>query len=484
MASRDTKKPNIVFILSDDQGYWAMGCAGNKYIQTPNMDRLAETGMMFENSYCASPVCSPARASILTGKMPSQHGVQDWIRLGHYGENALDYLAGQVTLPEILKKDGYECAISGKWHLGDVNSVEKRFPDHTYIHLKGADHYYNAPMVRNGELVYESRYVTDCITDDAIAYLDQTSRTDAPFYLSVHYTAPHAPWINEHPEELTELYRDCPFDDIPQGFIHEDAVYRYEKEDARRALVGYYAAVTGMDRGVGKIIDRLEELGLRENTMIVYCADNGFNCGHHGIWGKGNGTFSLNMFDTSVKVPLIVSFPAQVPAGVKSNAMVSQYDYLPTLLEVAGAENPYQDGEVPGKSFLPVLRGEKTEAHDVLVVYDEYGPVRMVRTNEWKYVHRYETGKHELYHLSVDPQEEHNLYGQPGTEEKVEELRANLTDWFAKYTDPVNDGSKQPVRGNGQINMICRLKEGELAFDLNRQARTDPGEADPAVHQK
>ena len=250
MASRDTKKPNIVFILSDDQGYWAMGCAGNKYIQTPNMDRLAESGMMFENSYCASPVCSPARASILTGKMPSQHGVQDWIRLGHYGENALDYLAGQITLPEILKKNGYECAISGKWHLGDVNSVEKRFPDHTYIHLKGADHYYNAPMVRNGELVYESRYVTDCITDDAIAYLDQTSRTDAPFYLSVHYTAPHAPWINEHPEELTELYRDCPFDDIPQGFIHEDAVYRYEKEDARRALVGYYAAVTGMDRGV------------------------------------------------------------------------------------------------------------------------------------------------------------------------------------------------------------------------------------------
>ena len=484
MASRDQKRPNIVFILSDDQVFWAMGCADNKYIQTPNMDRLAATGMMFENSYCASPVCSPARASILTGKMPSQHGVQDWIRLGHYGENALDYLSGQITLPEILKQHGYACAISGKWHLGDVNSVAKRFPDHTYIHLKGADHYYNAPMIRDGQLIHEPGYVTDCITDDALGYLDQTSQTDTPFYLSVHYTAPHSPWINEHPKELTDLYKDCPFDDIPQGFIRSDAVYRYTKEDARQALVGYYAAVTGMDRGIGKIIDKLEALGLRENTVIFFCADNGFNCGHHGIWGKGNATLSLNMFDTSIKVPLIVSHPGHIPSGVKSQAMVSQYDYLPTILEIAGADNPYQEGEVPGKSFLPVLTGKENEAHDVLVVYDEYGPVRMVRTQEWKYVHRYENGMHELYHLREDPNEDLNLYGQPGTKDKVAELRANLVDWFAKYTDPVNDGSKQPVHGNGQINMISRLKEGEVAFDLFRQVRYDPKEADPAVHQK
>lgn len=484
MASRNVKKPNIVFILSDDQGAWAMGCAGNKYIQTPNMDRLAATGMMFENSYCASPVCSPARASILTGKMPSQHGVQDWIRLGHYGENAMDYLKGQVTLPEILKKHGYECAISGKWHLGDVGSVENRFPDHAYIHLKGAGHYYDAPMIRNGELIQEPRYVTDCITDDAVDYLGQTSQTDAPFYLSVHYTAPHAPWIDEHPQELMDLYRDCSFDDIPQGFIHEDAIYRYEKEDARQALIGYYAAITGMDRGVGKIVDKLEELGLRENTVVIFCADNGFNCGHHGIWGKGNGTRSLNMFDTSIKVPFLISRPGHIKAGAISKAMISQYDYFHTLLELAGAENPYQGDEVPGKSFLPVLCGEEGAGHEILVVYDEYGPVRMVRTAQWKYVHRYETGKHELYYLCEDPQEERNLYGAPDTEETVRTLRASLFDWFAKYTDPVNDGAKQPVRGNGQINVISRLNAGECAFDQDRQVRCDPREADPAVHQK
>ena len=484
MASRTNQQPNIVFILSDDQGAWALGCAGNPYIQTPNMDRLAATGMMFEESYCASPVCSPARASIMTSKMPSQHGVQDWLRLGHSGEHALDYLKDHITLPEILQKHGYECAISGKWHLGDVNSVAKRFPDHTYIHLKGADHYYNAPMIRDGQLVREPRYVTDLITDDALDYLEQTSQTDKPFYLSVHYTAPHAPWIDEHPAELTDLYKDCAFDDVPLGYIREDAIYRYEKEDAREAMIGYCAAITGMDRGVGKIIDRIEALGLRDNTIIVYCADNGFNCSHHGIWGKGNGTRSLNMFDTSIKVPLIFSYPPVIPSGIKSTAMISQYDYLPTLLEFANAENPYRNNEVPGVSFVPVLKGEKAEGHDVLVVYDEYGPVRMIRSREWKYIHRYETAKHELYHLSEDPGEETNLYGTAGTEAVVEALRAGLLDWFAQYTDPVNDGSVQPVCGNGQINMIDNLKEGELAFSQNRQARYSAREADPSVQQQ
>lgn len=485
MASKNQTKPNIVFILSDDLGPWAMGCAGNKYIQTPNIDKLAETGMMFDNSYCVSPVCSPARATILTGKMPSQHGVQDWIRTGHYGENALDYIKGHLTLPEVLKEHGYECAISGKWHLGDVHSVKSRFPDHAYIHLKGADHYYNAPMVRDGEIVHEPEYVTDCIADDAVEYLGRVSKKDTPFYLSVHFTAPHSPWIDEHPEELTNLYKDCNFDDIPQVPLREDTIYRYENEDARQARIGYYAAATGMDRGIGRIVDQIDALGLRENTMIVFCSDNGFNCGHHGFWGKGNGTRRMNMFDTSIKVPLIVNYPRVIPQVSKSSAMVSQYDYLPTLLAFAGIESPYQNGEVPGKSFLPVLKGEATEAHDTLVVYDEYGPVRMVRTKDWKYVHRYdEVDKSELYHMTEDASEENNLYGTPGAEKKVEEMRSALVGWFAKYTDPMNDGSVQPVKGNGQINMISKLKEGELAFDLDRKSNSDPRMSDPSVHQK
>jgi len=478
---RNKKKPNIVFILSDDQGAWAMGYAGNKHIITPNFNKLAETGTTFNNSFCASPVCSPARATILTGKMPSQHGVQDWIRKGHYGEDAIDYLEGFLTLPEILTEQGYECAISGKWHLGDVGSVEKRFPSHTYVHLKGAGHYYNAPMIKNRELVHESRYITDCITDDAIEYLDSAAKKEAPFYLSVHYTAPHNPWVDgEHPEEIVKLYEDCSFDDIPQGFIREDAVYRYNEKDARECLKGYYAAITAMDQNVGRIVKKLDELGIRENTLLIFTSDNGFNCGHHGLWGKGNATLSLNMFDTSVKVPLIVNQPGFVEEGKVCNAMVSQYDYLPTLLEYLDIENPLQKDALPGKSFLPLLRGEEMDEHQSLVIYDEYGPVRMVRTKEWKYVHRYETGKHELYNLISDPGEDTNLYGIQEYAPKVVELSAILSNWFTAYTDAIFDGSKQPVRGNGQIGAIHHLKDGELAFDQNRKTTTDP-KGDPSV---
>jgi arylsulfatase A-like enzyme len=480
MGKRE-KKPNIVFILSDDQGAWAMGYAGNKHIITPAFNQLADTGITFNNSFCASPVCSPARATILTGKMPSQHGVQDWIRKGHYGEDAIDYLDGFLTLPEILTEQGYECAISGKWHLGDVYSVEKRFPSHTYVHLKGAGHYYNAPMIKNRELIHEPGYVTDCITDDAIEYLENATHKDAPFYLSVHYTAPHNPWVDgEHPKEIVDLYKDCSFDDIPQGFIREDAVYRYNEKDARECLKGYYAAITAMDRNVGRIVKKLDELGIRENTLLIFTSDNGFNCGHHGVWGKGNATLSLNMFDTSVKVPLIINQPGFIEAGKVCDAMVSQYDYLPTLLEYLGIENPLKESSIPGKSFLPLLKGEKMDEHQSLVIYDEYGPVRMVRTKEWKYVHRYETGKHELYDLINDPDENSNLFGLKQYTLKVEELSAILSEWFTTYTDEIFDGSKQPVRGNGQIGAIHQLKEGELAFDQNRKTTTDP-KGDPSV---
>lgn len=474
------KKPNIVFILSDDQGAWAMRYAGNKHIITPNFDKLSRTGMHFSNSFCASPVCSPARASILTGKMPSQHGVQDWIRKGHYGEDAIDYLSGQKTFLNALAREGYERAISGKWHLGDVFSVQKRFPDHAYVHLKGAGHYYNAPMVKNGELINEPEYVTDCITNDAIDYLNAVTQRDAPFYLSVHYTAPHNPWVDgEHPPEFVDLYKDCDFDDVPQGVVREDAIYRYNREDARECLTGYYAAITAMDYNVGRIVLELDRLGIRENTLLVYTSDNGFNCGHHGLWGKGNATRSLNMFDTSVKVPLIVNQPGFVAPNQCCDAMVSQYDYYHTLLDYLGIAYE-KDPALPGRSFLPLLRGEAMEEHDRLVVYDEYGPVRMIRTKEWKYVHRYESGLHELYRLIADPAENDNLYGQPDVENIVAELRKDLDDWFARYSDPVFDGSRQPVRGNGQINAINLLKDGELAFDQNRKSTSSP-KGDPSV---
>lgn len=482
-ASSQRKRPNILFILSDDQGAWAMGCAGNRDIITPNLDELARTGLRFENAFCASPVCSPARASILTGKMPSQHGVQDWIRRGHFGPEAIDYLRGQLTLPEILSANGYACALSGKWHLGDVSTVKNRFPDHVYAHQRGSGNYYNAPMYRDGMFVQEPGYITDLITDDAIGYMDRAAAGDRPFFLCVHYTAPHNPWIDgNHPAPILSLYDGCGFSQTPQGRVHPDAVYRYSVPDALECLKGYYAAVTAMDSNIGRLVRRLDELGLREDTLLIFTSDNGFNCGHHGIWGKGNGTFSLNMFDTSIKVPLIVSQPGRVPAGRVTEEMVSQYDYLPTLLDYLGIAVPPGLTSLPGRSFLPLLDGRQTGGHDYLVVYDEYGPVRMIRTKRWKYVHRYAGGSHELYDLWQDPGEEHDLYGCEQYREKAAELRQTLFDWFRDHTDPVLDGSKQPVRGNGQIGAIRSMAPGQTAFDQDRRIMTSPS-GDPGNPQ-
>ncbi len=472
MASRDPDRPNILFILCDDQGPWAMGCAGNPEIRTPNLDRLAASGMRFENFFCTSPVCSPARASILTGRIPSQHGIHDWLRGGNInaeGDKAIEYLAGQSAYSDFLATAGYLCGFSGKWHLGASDKPQKGF-SHWYAHARGGGPYYGAPMVRDGKLYREPDYVTYAITDDALSFINRHASDDQPFYLSVHYTAPHSPWDRDnHPAELYDSYDDCPFESCPDVPPHPwqiNTAPRGTGEKRRAILKGYFAAVTAMDASIGRILDRLEELGLRENTLVFFCSDNGMNMGHHGIYGKGNGTFPLNMYDTSVKVPAIVSRPGHVPEGLVADQLLSQYDIRPTLLDYLGLEDPEAD-RLPGRSFAPLLRGEPFEQPESIVVFDEYGPVRMIRTRQWKYVHRYPYGPHELYNLAEDPDEERNLYEETGPGGIVEELKGRLDEWFCRYADPLLDGAREPVSGKGQIERAGPAGMGRKAFETD-----------------
>ena len=199
-----TDRPNILLILTDDQGAWAMGCAGNSEIRTPNLDRLAREGIRFENFFCASPVCSPARASILTGRIPSQHGVHDFIRIrqgrnpllmGSKGNGrAIEYLAGQTAYTDLLASAGYRCGLVGKWHLGDECRPQKSF---TYwrVNALGNSWYYRSPVVTEDDPQpkWDTRYFTDVVTEYAIEFLERRRNADEPFYLSLHYTAPHAP---------------------------------------------------------------------------------------------------------------------------------------------------------------------------------------------------------------------------------------------------------------------------------------------------
>ncbi len=468
------KRPNVLFILSDDQGEWAMGCSGNTELKTPNLDTLADEGIRFKNYFCTSAVCSPARASILTGKIPSQHGVQDWIRDGNPREGAPDYLEGIPAYTDVLTQNGYTCGISGKWHMGNSLIPQKSF-SHWYVHQKGSGDYYNAPMVRNGKPVNEPGYITDLITDNALDFISQNYREDNPFYLSVHYTAPHSPWGKEHhPDEYLDLYKNCRFESVPQqDEPHFDAVRSYSKEDAYDCLRGYYASLTAMDNNIGRLIKHLEALDIIDNTLIIFTSDNGFNCGHHGIWGKGNGTFSLNMYDTSIKVPMIISHKGSIKGREVNDSLLNHYDIMPTLLEYLDIE--YEDTEnLPGKSFMKILKGEGIDEHDFICVFNEYGPTRMIRTKEYKYVHRYPYGPHEFYNLVKDPQEEFNAINQSAYQDVIESMKAKLDKWFVTYVDPTIDASKEPVRGNGQLTRPGIYSKGKIAFDQNRVFSSDP----------
>ncbi|KPK79504.1 MAG: sulfatase, partial [Phycisphaerae bacterium SM23_33] len=274
-------RPNVIFILTDDQGPWAMGCAGNEEIRTPNLDALAASGIRFESFFCTSPVCSPARASLMTGRVPSAHGVHDYLRQGNVPPTAAQFLAGMTCYTDVLAENGYTVGLSGKWHMGDSTSAQHGF-SHWFCMPGGASEYNDAEMFRQGKRTVCPGYLSDVITDDALAFLQ--AHQAGPFYLSVHYNAPHSPWTG-HPPDIVASYDDCPFKSCPQ-----EAAHPWLRPDLRRrlgdreSLKGYFAAVTAMDLNVGRLLERLDELGLRESTLVAFSSDNGFSCGQHGFW--------------------------------------------------------------------------------------------------------------------------------------------------------------------------------------------------------
>ena len=466
--SPGTQTPNIVVVLTDDQGCWAMGCSGNPEIRTPNLDRLAATGVRFENFFCASPVCSPARASLLTGRIPSSHGIHDWLRGGNMQtkeDRSIEYLQGLTGYSDLLAVAGYVCGLAGKWHLGHSLQPQKSFT-YWYAHQYGGSNYHDAPMIHHGQTYTESRYLTDAITDYGLEFLQQRRREDRPWYLSLHFTAPHSPWVNQHPQDIVDSYDGCPFascPDVPPHPWQIASAPRGTGEQRREILKGYFAAVTAMDANVGRVIDWLEETGQRGNTIILFTSDNGMNMGHHGVFGKGNGTFPLNMFEESVKTPTLLSAPGRCREGIVEQGLYSHYDLLPTLCEYL--ELPLPEPEcLPGESFASILRGEGMPGREDVVVYDEYGPVRMIRDREWKYVHRYPYGPHELYHLVEDPGEESNLVTDPACGPRIESMKGRMEAFFVQYGDPSRDGTKEAVRGSGQIDLAGPAGEGRKAF--------------------
>lgn len=483
------KKPNIVFILSDDQGAYSLGCLNNSELKTPALDNLAQEGIRFDHCFCASPVCSPARASILTGSIPSRHGVHDWIRAGNiepkahnlsFGEKVhydyiiehkpIDYLEGLPTYTDILQKNGYTCALAGKWHLGNSIKPQCGFTKWYTIGKGGCNNYMDPDVVENKKISFPKKYITDLITDKAIEFIDDLSHKPEPFYLSIHYTAPHSPWdAKSHKKEYLDLYKDCDYEkyypNLPNHTWSTNGSKSYNTPEKRAwAFRGYEASITAMDEGIGRVIDELKKQGVYENTIIIFTSDNGFNMGHHGLFGKGNATNPTNVYEESITVPFIASWKGHFPDGVVQDSCISHYDLFPTILDLAGIDYSL-DSKQPGTSFKPLLEGkEKNDADNDVFIYDEYGSTRMVRTQQYKYVHRFPDGPHELYDLTNDPHEQNNLYSDKKYTSIVKSLRNRLFDWFNTYMSDDKDGTIEPANGLGQLRCYDKNEKFDIFY--------------------
>jgi choline-sulfatase len=319
-------RPNILLFVTDDHAQWALGAYGNREIHAPTLDYLAKTGVRMANAFTPTPVCSPARACLLTGRLASQHGLHDYLASTDPEVDGVDWLGDEIMLGQLLQEAGYQTGYSGKWHLGRDEHPQPGY-DSWFTLGRGYPILHQGPHAygENGEHVTIAGRPTQVITDRAVDFLRGVGE-ERPFFLTVGYYATHSPW-RDHPPRLVSQYADCTFDDIPADEMHPFGRQNLEstdptRDDPRAALAQYYAAVSEIDEGVGRIVDELAGSGLLDNTLIIYTADHGLNCGHHGIWGKGNGTLPLNMVEESIRVPLIL-WQRGMATAVKSAANLS-----------------------------------------------------------------------------------------------------------------------------------------------------------------
>ena len=432
-------QPNILLFVTDDHGQWACGPYGNRQVRTPNLDRLAAGGAVMENAFTPTPVCSPARASLLTGLTPSQHGIHDYIAMS-FDRRA--WLAEVETLPQLMQQAGYRTGLAGKWHLGNEDRPAPGFESwfsvgSAYPLLHGGTRDYCA----QGKMASLGGYTVDVIADRAAAFL--RALDGRPFFLLVGLTATHSPW-DGHPRRLVDLYAGADFIDIPKGESYcfgEQALesLSVERRREREAWAEYYAAVSHVDENVGRLLDIVEETGQRDNTLVIYSSDHGLNCGHHGVWGKGNATVPLNMLEESIRVPLILSWPGVVAAGVRRDALVDHLDLFQTLAAAAGADVP-ATGDYAGESMMELLcdggAGESWRA----VQFGEYGTMRMALTREHKLVRRHADGPHELFDLAADPRERRNLINDAGYRSVAAHLTGLIECYFDRYSSAGKSG--------------------------------------------
>ncbi len=440
-------QPNVLLFLTDDHAAWAARCYGNSELETPNLDRLAAEGSRFANAFTPCPVCSPARACLLTGRTPSQVGIHDWLQEAIPEIADHDWLADEITLPELLSAAGYHCGLSGKWHLGQSQRTPRGFAWN--FGLPGWQGRHNDPYTYhlNGQPLPLTGNKSTLITDYALRFLEDAP-AGKPFFLNVGYIATHSPYADEHHDPaLVARYADASFADIPPYRPHP--WHRNEgmmggsnasAEDIRSRYRGYYAAVSEIDREIGRILAFLESSGQLDNTLVIYTSDHGCALGHQGFWGKGNSTRPLNMHEVSLRVPLLLRRPGQIPAGQVVEHCVDHYDTFQAICAWTGVDlSPHGERAYPGHSLATLAQtGTDPSWNDTR--YGEYGDLRMIRTPAYKFVKRYPHGPYDLFDLQQDPAETMNRAGWPEYADIQDDLTQRLESWYAAHQDPKNSG--------------------------------------------
>lgn len=462
------KQPNILFIMTDDHAAHAMSCYGSKINTTPQMDRLADMGARFDNCFCTNSICAPSRAVVLTGKNSHLNGVKTL-------EDGLD--GRQQTIPKIFQDNGYQTALIGKWHLGHGGLFDPTGFDHWNI-FPGQGAYFNPEMYVMGEKTRFEGYATDIVTDLTIDWIDKRD-PDKPFFMMCHHKAPHRNW-QPHPKHMS-LFEDAdiPYPDtfndtyegrsdavkynemgiellteydlkgpVPEGLNEEET----KKWKYQRYMKDYLRCIASVDDNVGRLLDYIEENGLKENTIVVYTSDQGFFLGDHGWFDK------RYMLEESLRMPFLMAYPGTIPAHtVIDNSIISNLDFAPTFLHYCGIKIPK---DIQGRSFHSIIEDNKPKDWLDCVYYrywvtrGEHGvaPHYGIRTSEYKlicyldkprnfdgtFLPEFETctwPQWELFDLTADQEEIKNIYDEPAYLDVVAELKEKLYALKEHYED-------------------------------------------------
>jgi arylsulfatase A-like enzyme len=458
--TKSRNSPNIVLIMTDNHAPWTLGCYGNQEILTPNIDQLARQGTLFTRCFSSNAVCSPTRATFLTGLIPSQHGVHCYLRAkgAQIGPDAYNTIREFQSLPEILVSLGYVCGLSGKWHLGDNLRPQEGF---TYWVTKPHGHtstFYGAEVIENGQIRQEPTYLTDFWTDHGIQFIEKNKHQ--PFFLFLAYNGPYGLGNslqrrarNRH----AAYYADKELKSFPRApahpWLHNNRQYINNLTAIRR----YAAEVSGVDDGVGQVMETLDRLGLRQKTLVIFTADQGLCGGHHGMWGMGDHSRPLHTYDETCHIPLIFHHPTGIPAGKRLDLMVSNYDLMPTVLSYLGFKDSVpKKPQSPGCDYSAALRSQRVKWNNV--IFYEFENSRMIRTPNWKYTRRFPSGPDELYDLRNDANEGENLIDQPEHAAIQKRLAERLDAFFHRYADPKYD----LWRGGGSKTFLSTSQQKPL----------------------